>query len=60
MREYIILYSRGLTYFKDADHKIIHRENNKPAIITSYGTMHYLKNGKYYGNNALFKKRKIL
>ena len=60
MKEYIKLEQNNfegfdsyiISYFKDDNHSIIHRENNKPAIIDEGGSRAYLRDGTYHRDNG--------
>ena len=64
MKEYIKLTSSRwmmntdpfhyIVYYKDSGRMIKHRENNKPAIIWTDGSLGYYKNNKFVYSNDSF------
>jgi hypothetical protein len=63
MKEYIKLRNIGtrwsITYYKDQNNAIYHRENYKPTIIWNNGIKLYWKNGKLGGITGNFTDERI-
>jgi hypothetical protein len=53
MKEYITLKGlyrlpKVVVYYKDSERQIRHRENEKPAVIWSDGTISFYENDRFY------------